>query len=345
MNDLNEHVKWLYNRKEYKNRYGNKMLDEDICKQIKIYFDKYLIGKNYIKRYDRIGIIFRFIDANVKDWIETYEKIKHLYNSTLEFYTTIYGKDVGEKLYIEGCKKRTAHFDRSSETQSKRGKLAAKYKKEHPETNTCRIEYYLAKGYDEKEAKALLKERQSTFTLKKCIKKYGKLEGKKRWLNRQEKWLNSFYDKTIEELEDIRKRQMSNFKHYSIVSQEFFDKVYEGIKHKYSNVYYGTHYRNDIKNNGYTRENSYEYYISAKGYFDEVKIKGVFLDFYIPDLNKAIEYDGDYWHSRSDIFERDIEREKLLKLKEINALHIKDSEYNKNKNETVKKCIDWILND
>jgi hypothetical protein len=47
-----------------------------------------------------------------------------------------------------------------------------------PENNSCKIEYYLKKtDGDLEEAKKLLSERQSTFSLDKCIKKYGEIEG------------------------------------------------------------------------------------------------------------------------------------------------------------------------
>ena len=67
------------------------------------------------------------------------------------------------------------------------------------------LEYYLSKGMSEDEAKHALRKRQTTFSLEKCIEKYGEVEGIKRFKERQEKWL-------------------SNFKRYgfSIVSQNLF---------------------------------------------------------------------------------------------------------------------------
>ena len=58
--------------------------------------------------------------------------------------------------------------------------------KHDPEKYKCtfdrKIEYYLKKGLNEEEAKLALKERQTTFSLEKCIKKYGFEEGTKKWL-------------------------------------------------------------------------------------------------------------------------------------------------------------------
>jgi hypothetical protein len=53
------------------------------------------------------------------------------------------------------------------------------------------IDYWINKGYSKEECCQKLKERQSTFSLTKCIEKYGYINGKIRWEERQNKWLNS----------------------------------------------------------------------------------------------------------------------------------------------------------
>jgi len=56
-------------------------------------------------------------------------------------------------------------------------------------TNTSSLQYWLNKcDGDEEKARECLRERQSTFSLEKCIKKYGEEEGIKRFNERQEKW-------------------------------------------------------------------------------------------------------------------------------------------------------------
>ncbi|MFW6029239.1 MAG: hypothetical protein ACOCRO_03195 [Halanaerobiales bacterium] len=50
-----------------------------------------------------------------------------------------------------------------------------------PENNPCKMEYYLKfTNGNKKEANKLYKEKQATFSLKKCIEKYGEKEGHKR---------------------------------------------------------------------------------------------------------------------------------------------------------------------
>ena len=79
-----------------------------------------------------------------------------------------------------------------------------------PEQQSTRIEYWLNKGYNETEAKQKLSKRQTTFSLEKCIEKYGEIKGKQSWIDRQEKWITNY--------------KKSNF---SKVSQDLFWKLYE----------------------------------------------------------------------------------------------------------------------
>lgn len=50
-----------------------------------------------------------------------------------------------------------------------------------PERLHTRKEYWMAKGFSEEDAIQMVSERQSTFTLEKCIEKHGKVEGTKVW--------------------------------------------------------------------------------------------------------------------------------------------------------------------
>lgn len=53
------------------------------------------------------------------------------------------------------------------------------------------IEYYLAKGMNHEEAEKALKERQSTFSKKKMIEKFGEIKGLKIVKERNDKWISS----------------------------------------------------------------------------------------------------------------------------------------------------------
>lgn len=58
-------------------------------------------------------------------------------------------------------------------------------KSNKPGKSSASLEYWLNKGYSLDEAKEKRKERQSTFTLEKCIKKYGEEEGTRIFNERQ----------------------------------------------------------------------------------------------------------------------------------------------------------------
>ena len=183
---------------------------------------------------------------------------------------------------------------------------------------TNQVEYWINKGYCEDEARKLVTERQRTFTLEKCIEKYGKIEGLKVWQERQFKW------------------QM-NYRHlnYSKISQELFWNIY---------------FKLDEDECFFAQNNNGQMDISGRNYEKRVKTDNsvVSLDFYYPKTNSIIEFDGDYWHSETREYvnkTRDINRDNSLKNVGYNRiLHIKESEYNKDKEGTIKKCIDFLLN-
>jgi len=79
--------------------------------------------------------------------------------------------------------------------QSSAGQAFAKKIKENPDLYKDRTisqtAYWIKQGYTEAESKIKVSESQSTFTLAKCIKKYGKEEGTKKFEARQNRWLLS----------------------------------------------------------------------------------------------------------------------------------------------------------
>jgi hypothetical protein len=102
---------------------------------------------------------------------------------------------------------------------------------------TSQIGYWLKKGYSEKVAKEKLSERQKTFTLDKCVEKYGEIEGVTKWKERQDNWVKSMkktlllngnykrdYSKVEKELIDkiLIKTNISNEEHQSCNNEQFF---------------------------------------------------------------------------------------------------------------------------
>lgn len=77
-----------------------------------------------------------------------------------------------------------------------------------------RLDYYIDKGLTYEEALVALKNRQETFSLKKCIERHGSNKGKEIWKNRQIRWQNTLKSKTQEEIDDINKRKGSGIGRY-----------------------------------------------------------------------------------------------------------------------------------
>lgn len=79
-------------------------------------------------------------------------------------------------------------------------------RKENPELYADiyknQVGYWLKQGYSEEESKKLVSERQRTFTLEKCLQRYGEIEGKRIFNERQIKWQKTLNSKSKEEIDE-----------------------------------------------------------------------------------------------------------------------------------------------
>ena len=137
------------------------------------------------------------------------------------------------------------------------------------------IQYYLNKGLSHAEAIDSLSNRQSTFSLKKCIEKYGLVRGERIFKQRQQTWQNTLNSKSDEEKLDIliRKFSHNNKQFYSNESILFLDKIIELFKLDISKIQY--------KNSELTL-------------FDNGK---VFMYDFCFDEKYIIEYNGSHCHA------------------------------------------------
>ena len=121
---------------------------------------------------------------------------------------------------------------------------------------------------------------------------------------------------------------------YSKISQKLFWGIYNIIKNNYKNIYFATY------NNG--NKNCYKNYEYEVVLDDE--IHRYYLDFYVKDNNKIIEFDGDYWHGekRGNQNRDRLREEKLKQLGFINILHIKECDYIANPEKIVAECVKYI---
>jgi hypothetical protein len=181
-------------------------------------------------------------------------------------------------------------------------------------------EYWIGKGYTQEEAKKIISEKQSTFSLEKCIEKYGEEAGKKRWGDRQEKWAKNY--------------KKSN---YSKKSQELFTSLYPIVKNKFKNIYFAT-----------LNENK-EIVDSGKNHEFRLRLNNriILPDFYIEDNNKIIEFDGIYWHdhvrrNKPENKKREDEKDRELINSGYSILRITEKEWEDFPGDTIKKCMDFI---
>lgn len=96
-------------------------------------------------------------------------------------------------------------------------------KRENPQNDNTKLEYYIARGMSLDEAISARSERQSVFTFQKCILKYGEDEGKRVWQDRQNRWQESLYDRPKEEMDDINRRKSSKINYSSLWGSECGD--------------------------------------------------------------------------------------------------------------------------
>lgn len=288
--------------------------------------------------------------CNIEYWVNKYpekteEEINILYK---EFYQSWLSHQMGWGKGDKNCN------SKNNTTQEERNSRSPRnvefYKRKYPELsheehlnmlndffaknkiiikNTIKptnIEYYLNQGMSMEEAKKALHDRQATFTLEKCIKKYGEIEGLKIFSERQQKWLKS-----------LSKNFIKNGDGRSI--QSFFAKTIIEKCCLSLNI--------DIP--------KHEKYI-----YDIIYKRAYSFDFTYN--HKIIEFNGDYWHCNPSLYSKDyINKRKGKTAEEIweydkakkdcaekygyKVLTIWESDYLNNEDETIQKCISFLTND
>ena len=195
------------------------------------------------------------------------------------------------------------------------------------------IEYWINKGYSKEEARQNVSEHQSTFSLEKCILKYGEEYGKKHFTERQNKWLNSLLTNGNMVIG------------YSKISQDLFYKILEMYDiNDRDKVYFATH-------------NS-EFKLDKKE-------GGVWLyDFTDIKNKKIIEFHGDMFHGNpkkynsvdyphpfrkhitaQEMWDKDKRKLDIAIENGYEVLVVWDSEYRwGNKQEIIDKCVSFLKN-
>nr|DAF95480.1 MAG TPA: endonuclease-like protein [Myoviridae sp. ctCo31] len=75
-------------------------------------------------------------------------------------------------------------------------------------------------------------------------------------------------------------------------------------------------------------------------------MNGLELDFYIPEKNLAIEFNGDYWHSTSidDDINQQLKKTNLCEQQGIHLIHIWEHEWLNNQ-EFIKELLKLYIED
>ena len=213
--------------------------------------------------------------------------------------------------------------DKISELQCNNSNKLQELRNEFPERYSVIIEtqlgYWLNKGYGEKEATEILSKRQGTFSKEICIEKYGEVEGMNRFLGRQKKWLGNY-----------------TYNNFSMISQELFWAILNTSEYDIivDNIYFAT-FNNGVKDDSGSNN---EYRLQLSDSF-------ILPDFFDITLNKIIEFDGTYYHRNTpENSLREDKRDKMIIDGGYEVLHINESEYKKDKQKVINKCIDFLSN-
>lgn len=96
------------------------------------------------------------------------------------------------------------------------------------------VEYWMERGYSYEDAKTEVSNQQSTFSLDKCIEKYGEEDGKIVWQKRQDKWQDTLNAKSDKELGSINERRGNgvNFQYLMGKFDNNRDKVKEFVANR-----------------------------------------------------------------------------------------------------------------
>lgn len=171
---------------------------------------------------------------------------------------------------------------------------------------STRIEFWLDRFENIDDAYVHYRNRQSTFSLKKCIAKYGEESGQIFWENRQLRWQETLAKKNPEEIAEMYKKKDS-------VSVSFF--LSKGFSQEESVIKSAKRLRQWHNNQGRVSKESFKVLRDLKQLLDDNNIttkimwntkeyflidketkKIFFYDFTILDKKIIVEYDGCAWH-------------------------------------------------
>lgn len=355
MNIYSKKKKWiLYN------------LDKEVLKE---WFIRHKTYNNFVKLYDKQFSHFYDLITFIREWRnEDFDiffgpfldwKIKNpKVPNSIELCHIVFPNQpqIAQKLYNEKMKiknpftghgKELSPFSKDfvgyKDLSDKDKEVAQRAATKHDMVgrNTNQKEYWMKRGYSEREAIKKISELQVKFSKDICVEKYGEEKGIEVWKERQEKWQESLKSKPQEEIERINRAKMNNGRGYSKISQKMFWEIMEKIKDKIdiNDVFFAT-LNKKTKISDYSGKNHEYFYISEDA-------SHFFFDFLLKSKKRIIEFDGDYWHSDKikGRLESDRNREQKLKAAGYEIWRVSERDYKREPVAMVYEAVQFLLED
>lgn len=77
--------------------------------------------------------------------------------------------------------------------------------------------------------------------------------------------------------------------------------------------------------------------------FNEETNRYLELDIYLPDIQKAIEFNGEFWHNKEPAKKNDLLKQRVCSEKNLDLLVVWFSEWQNDKNKCLEKIKNWII--
>lgn len=267
---------------DYKKEFEKLLLSKERNRKKKKYFPDYWLHRNYLQQraYD---LAFKFFFNTIT------EQEKYL--------TTVAQPNRKEFWISRGYSEDESRLKVSLHQSNNNKKYLQKYTpEERKKFQNTSIEYYLNKGYELNEAKKLLNQRQSTFSLTKCVEKYGKEKGSKIFQERQNKWQNTLNKKSDEELKEMNNKKgitLPNYvskygdeegtKRYYLWLEEYLQRLQRNGFKRYSKEsidFFNKHFPETIIQKSQFGEDEYFLRDGDKTFFYDFKYKNVIVEYH-----------------------------------------------------------------
>lgn len=182
---------------------------------------------DYINDQSRISLKWIGVKPDketiLDQWVKSPIEIRHkqLYKEFRNLIGAKSNRVIQLEYYLERGYSYQFAKEQVHQQQSKRGKRGWNDGKFENRITSTNLEWWIQKcNGDVEKAKKLYKERQATFTLEKCIEKYGKRKGTQIWKDRQKQWQSNLDHSTFDTAVTF-KNYLNKFKDFNLAFREW----------------------------------------------------------------------------------------------------------------------------